>query len=65
MMPTPAALPQQEIVRLDGHLLDSMVLPKVLDAVADAGASSCDPGAGRWGHEDRPQPYPFASVLPR
>ena len=39
MMPTPAALPHQEIVRLDGHLLDSMVLPTVLDAIADAGAS--------------------------
>jgi lysine-ketoglutarate reductase/saccharopine dehydrogenase-like protein (TIGR00300 family) len=38
-MPTPAALPQQEIVRLDGHLLDSMVLPKVLDAIVDAGAT--------------------------
>ncbi len=38
-MPIPAALPQQEIVRLDGHLLDSMVLPKVLDAIADAGAT--------------------------
>ena len=38
-MPIPAALPQQEIVRLDGHLLGLMVLPKVLDAIADAGAT--------------------------
>ena len=54
MMPTPAALPQQEIVRLDGHLLDSMVLPKVLDAIADAGASyailELDVGATRIDH---------------
>ena len=39
MTPTPAAVPQPEIVRLDGHLLDSMVLPQVLDAIADAGAT--------------------------
>jgi hypothetical protein len=36
--PIPAALPQHEIVRLGGHLLDSTVLPKVLDAIVDAGA---------------------------
>jgi lysine-ketoglutarate reductase/saccharopine dehydrogenase-like protein (TIGR00300 family) len=39
MMPTPAASPEREIVSLDGHLLDSMVLPKVLDAIVDAGAT--------------------------
>ena len=38
-MPTPAASPQQEIVSLDGHLLDSMVFPKVLDAIVEAGAT--------------------------
>jgi hypothetical protein len=31
---TPAALPHREVVRLDGHLLDSLLLPKVLDAIA-------------------------------
>ena len=27
-----------EIVRLDGHVVDSLLLPKVLDAIVDAGA---------------------------
>ncbi len=28
-----------EVVRLDGHVVDSLLLPKVLDAIVDAGAS--------------------------
>ena len=28
-----------EVVRLDGHVVDSLLLPKVLDAIVDAGAT--------------------------
>jgi lysine-ketoglutarate reductase/saccharopine dehydrogenase-like protein (TIGR00300 family) len=31
--------PSREVVRLDGHVVDSLLLAKVLDAIVDAGAS--------------------------
>jgi lysine-ketoglutarate reductase/saccharopine dehydrogenase-like protein (TIGR00300 family) len=31
--------PQREVVRLDGHVIDSLVLPKVLDTIVETGAS--------------------------
>jgi LOR/SDH bifunctional enzyme conserved region len=37
--PVPGTLPEHEIVRLDGHMLDSMVLPKVLDVMVDTRAA--------------------------
>ena len=36
---TPAVPAQREVVRLDGHILDSLVFAKVLDTIVDAGAS--------------------------
>jgi lysine-ketoglutarate reductase/saccharopine dehydrogenase-like protein (TIGR00300 family) len=37
--PEPEAGWPSEVVRLEGHVLDSLVLPKVLDTILDAGAS--------------------------
>lgn len=37
--PVPGTLPEHEVLRLDGHLLDSMVLPNLLDVIVDAGAA--------------------------
>jgi len=38
-MSAPAQGASSEIVRLDGHVVDSLLLPKVLDAIVDAGAT--------------------------
>jgi lysine-ketoglutarate reductase/saccharopine dehydrogenase-like protein (TIGR00300 family) len=39
MSPLDGPLDHHEVVRLDGHLLDSLVLAKVLDDIVEAGAS--------------------------
>ncbi len=38
-MSAPGQGASSEIVRLDGHVVDSLLLPKVLDAIVDAGAT--------------------------
>jgi lysine-ketoglutarate reductase/saccharopine dehydrogenase-like protein (TIGR00300 family) len=38
-VPTPASPTESEVVRLDGHVLDSLVLVKVLDTIVEAGAT--------------------------